>query len=291
MPRKCSRSRKSTENVQISRRKKRTQTFNPKTTETNESSFSASAKKFKMPKEILVSRDPSIEYRILNFITVFAAISEYVQCTTSLLHIISALGLSLGTAAHDYAQKEDAERVMISDARALGSTREERMARRQHQLDLLEAKDPTQGPSYGPGIDDTMRFYNLQTRTNQDGRSEIVSNVYGNMVRYVLYSKYEVKDFVSSKCPSCTMKNDHSVSVLDDINTKLGKINDIDAKVTDLFTRLDGIAVNCATLREDYYALERRACAIESASSSDSTCTVCQSASSQLNAIEEIEMR
>lgn len=96
---------------------RREQTFNPKTTETDESSFSASAKKFKMQKEILVS---------------------------------------LGTAAHDYAQKEDAERVMISDARALGSTREERMARQQHQLDLLEAKDPTQGPSYGPGIDDTM---------------------------------------------------------------------------------------------------------------------------------------
>lgn len=80
MPRKCSRSRRSTENVQISRRKKRTQTFNSKTTETDESSFSASAKKFNMQKEILVSRDPSIEYRILNFITVFAAISEYVQC-------------------------------------------------------------------------------------------------------------------------------------------------------------------------------------------------------------------
>ncbi|KAH0550055.1 hypothetical protein KQX54_017117 [Cotesia glomerata] len=84
MPRKCSRSRRSTENVQISRRKKRTQTFNPKTTETDESSFSASAKKFKMQKEILVSRDPSIEYRILNFITVFAAISEYVQSRLSL---------------------------------------------------------------------------------------------------------------------------------------------------------------------------------------------------------------
>lgn len=89
-------------------------------------------------------------------IAAYFAAATYNEGTTSLLHIMSALGLSLGTAAHDYAQKEDEERVMISDARALGSTREERMARRQHQLDLLEAKDPTQGPSYGPGIDDIM---------------------------------------------------------------------------------------------------------------------------------------
>jgi len=33
-----------------------------------------------MQEEIFVSRDSSVEYRILNFITVFAAISEYVKC-------------------------------------------------------------------------------------------------------------------------------------------------------------------------------------------------------------------
>ncbi|GFY79294.1 hypothetical protein TNIN_254441, partial [Trichonephila inaurata madagascariensis] len=44
---------------------------------------------------------------------------------------------------------------MISDTRAHGSTREGRMARRQHQLDLLEAADTAEGPSYGPGIGDT----------------------------------------------------------------------------------------------------------------------------------------
>ena len=33
-----------------------------------------------MQDEILVPRDSSVEYRILNFITVFAAISEYVKC-------------------------------------------------------------------------------------------------------------------------------------------------------------------------------------------------------------------
>lgn len=73
--------RKSTK-VYKSRAKKRKNVFNPKTAETDESSFSASAKKMRMQEEILVPRDPSVEYRILNFITVFAAISEFVQCKT-----------------------------------------------------------------------------------------------------------------------------------------------------------------------------------------------------------------
>ncbi|XP_015179220.1 PREDICTED: uncharacterized protein LOC107067854 isoform X1 [Polistes dominula] len=76
--------------------------------------------------------------------------------TKSLLYFMSALGLSLGTAAHAYVDKEDAERVMISNARAHGSTREGRMARRQHQLDLLEATGTAEGLSYGPEIDDTI---------------------------------------------------------------------------------------------------------------------------------------
>ena len=39
-----------------------------------------SAKILKMQEEIFVPRDSSVEYRILNFITVFAAISKYVKC-------------------------------------------------------------------------------------------------------------------------------------------------------------------------------------------------------------------
>ncbi|GFX62202.1 hypothetical protein TNCV_3305761 [Trichonephila clavipes] len=70
---------------------------------------------------------------------------------------MSASGLSLDIAADAYVDKEDAERVMISDARAHGSTRKGRMVQRQHLLDLLEATDTIEGPSYGPGIDDTMK--------------------------------------------------------------------------------------------------------------------------------------
>ncbi|KYM96705.1 hypothetical protein ALC62_00134 [Cyphomyrmex costatus] len=65
-----------------SRPKKRKNVFNPKTAETSETSFSTSAKKLHLEEKIDVPRDTSIEYRILNFITVFAAISEYVKCKT-----------------------------------------------------------------------------------------------------------------------------------------------------------------------------------------------------------------
>lgn len=68
MPRKFSRIDRATKKGRLSRRKKRRNVFNPKTAEIDESSFSASAKKFKLQKEILVPRDSSIKYSILNFI-------------------------------------------------------------------------------------------------------------------------------------------------------------------------------------------------------------------------------
>ncbi|CAB3232299.1 unnamed protein product [Arctia plantaginis] len=82
MPRKINRETRRTSNEQLSRRNKRKNVFNPKTVECDESSFSASAKKFKAQDEIYVTCDTSVEYRILNFITVFTAISEYVLCKT-----------------------------------------------------------------------------------------------------------------------------------------------------------------------------------------------------------------
>ncbi|GFW37149.1 hypothetical protein TNCV_5020471 [Trichonephila clavipes] len=58
--------------------------------------------------------------------------------------------------SHAYVDKEDAECVMISDARAHGSTREGRMARWQHQLNLSEAINITEGSSFGLGKYDTV---------------------------------------------------------------------------------------------------------------------------------------
>ncbi|GFY14037.1 uncharacterized protein TNCV_1296981 [Trichonephila clavipes] len=77
---------------------------------------------------------------------VYIAAGKFNGGTKSLLYFMSALELSLDTAAHAYVDKEDVECVMISDARALGSTREGRMARRQHQLNLLEVTETAEGP-------------------------------------------------------------------------------------------------------------------------------------------------
>ncbi|GFY47047.1 uncharacterized protein TNIN_127601 [Trichonephila inaurata madagascariensis] len=49
-------------------------------------------------------------------IAAYIAAGMFNEGTKSLLHFMSALGLPLGTAAHAYVDKEDAECVMISDA-------------------------------------------------------------------------------------------------------------------------------------------------------------------------------
>ncbi|GFY50161.1 uncharacterized protein TNIN_81561 [Trichonephila inaurata madagascariensis] len=89
-------------------------------------------------------------------ISTYIAARMFNEGTKSLLYLMSALEFSLGTVIHVYFDKEDAELVMISDARAQGSTQEGRMARHQLQLDLLEATDTAEGPSYGSGIYDSM---------------------------------------------------------------------------------------------------------------------------------------
>ena len=61
------------------------------------------------------------------------------EVTASLLYYVSVMGLSLGPNANLYVQKEDAQRVTISNRRAQESTREGRMIRRQHQIKLLGA--------------------------------------------------------------------------------------------------------------------------------------------------------
>lgn len=89
-------------------------------------------------------------------IAAYLAAGIFNEGKRSLLYFMNALGLSLGPNIHAYVEKEDAERISISDARAQGSTREGRMSRRQQQLAVLEANYEAEGPSYGPGIDDSM---------------------------------------------------------------------------------------------------------------------------------------
>ncbi|XP_066581799.1 LOW QUALITY PROTEIN: uncharacterized protein [Prorops nasuta] len=76
--------------------------------------------------------------------------------TSSLLYFMYAMGVCIGPSAHEYAQKEDEERVAISDHRAQEATRDGRIARRQHQIDVLESAKEIEGLLYGPGIDDSV---------------------------------------------------------------------------------------------------------------------------------------
>jgi len=77
---KGSRDLRKSDNLRKSRTRKRKNVFNPQTVEHNEDSFSASAKKLKRQKKIIVPQDNNIEYRIINFITVFSTISNFIKC-------------------------------------------------------------------------------------------------------------------------------------------------------------------------------------------------------------------
>ena len=77
---KITRNVRSSRNVQKSRPNKRKQYFNPKTSETGDGNFSALKKKLKTQYDFIVPQDDSVQYRILNFITVFSAISTFVKC-------------------------------------------------------------------------------------------------------------------------------------------------------------------------------------------------------------------
>jgi len=73
---KGSRDLRKSDNLRKSRTRKRKNVFNPQTVEHNEDSFSASAKKLKRQKKIIVLQDNNIEYRIINFITVYTLLER-----------------------------------------------------------------------------------------------------------------------------------------------------------------------------------------------------------------------
>ncbi|CAH2093525.1 unnamed protein product [Euphydryas editha] len=89
-------------------------------------------------------------------IAAYIAAGTFYEGMASLLYYMQAMGITLGPNAHSYAEKEDEKRVNISNIRARASTRDGRMARRQHQLELLEAAEASEGLLYDPGIDDSM---------------------------------------------------------------------------------------------------------------------------------------
>lgn len=74
----------------------------------------------------------------------------------SVLQMYEVMGIHCGPNIHLYAVTEDTTRITTADRRTQEATREGRMLRRQHQMDILEASTSAEGLLYGPGIDDTV---------------------------------------------------------------------------------------------------------------------------------------
>lgn len=75
-------SREQQKHYRKDRPNKRRQSFNPKTPESNEQSFSStSAKKLKSREEIEVPVNSNVQYAIIDFLLVFSTLSTFVQCS------------------------------------------------------------------------------------------------------------------------------------------------------------------------------------------------------------------
>lgn len=86
----------------------------------------------------------------------YIAACTFNEGMSSLLTIMSTMGVSLGRNAHDYARKEDELRVGLAERKAQQCTREARILRRQQQIDVLDAATASEDLLYGPGINDSM---------------------------------------------------------------------------------------------------------------------------------------
>lgn len=89
-------------------------------------------------------------------IAAYASACIFNEGNISLLKMFEAIGVPCGRNAHAYVTHDDEWRITIAEQRAQAATREGRMARRQHQIDVLEAAEDAEGTLYGPGIDDSM---------------------------------------------------------------------------------------------------------------------------------------
>lgn len=80
MDKKVSREDRKNRRIYKSRTLKRKQHFNPKTAETDDGGASTSAKKLRDQDEYHVPKTDAVDYRIINFFTVFSAITSLVKC-------------------------------------------------------------------------------------------------------------------------------------------------------------------------------------------------------------------
>ena len=74
----------------------------------------------------------------------------------SILKVFEGLGVPCGSNSHEFIENADEKRISLAEQRAQTATREARMARRQHQLDFLEAASSSEHTLYGPGIGDDL---------------------------------------------------------------------------------------------------------------------------------------
>ncbi|XP_074107215.1 uncharacterized protein LOC141532664 [Cotesia typhae] len=113
-------------------------------------------------------------------------------------------------------------------------------------------------------------------------------------VRCALHSRSDVVKFVADKCPICPavqsqMQSPPQSDVLEQINEKLGLIQDISKKVNGVIEKLDDLNEICKTLRKDYESLDKRVTAVEDASAAASS--EVRSNVETVKQLQDIEMR
>ena len=74
----------------------------------------------------------------------------------SRLHILNEIGVGLGHHAHDYARKEDAMRIHVAQKRAMEESQEQRIIRRQRQIEVLESAEQLVDLFYETQIGDDL---------------------------------------------------------------------------------------------------------------------------------------
>lgn len=89
-------------------------------------------------------------------IAAYASACIFNEGQTSILKMFEAMGVPCGSNSHEYVAQQDESRVSTAEQRAQDATRERRMARRQEQIDILEAASSAEDTLYGPGIDDDL---------------------------------------------------------------------------------------------------------------------------------------
>lgn len=89
-------------------------------------------------------------------IAAYIAACMFNDGVTSLLRIMSIMGISLGPNAHQYVACEDDRRIAQAEVRAQEQTKAARICRRQQNLSNMCISSTAEDLYYGPGIDDSV---------------------------------------------------------------------------------------------------------------------------------------